>query len=154
MKSANLQIEVFKSIVNQERCIGYEDLGDRVALTRDGMTAFAIPKSQCFIDLSKMRQLSVLKDLFSVSENDKEVRLTRIEVNFGDDKGHLVKLKGDGFSVYCRKSWYNKYSTGQPVYCSVTPNGQITAIKFFDSIHKEVEAIVLPCRVNEEALEK
>lgn len=149
MKSANMQVEIFKSLVGQESRVGYEDLGDRIAFTCEGFTAFAVPKKQCYIDLEKMRKFSALGPLFALTDEDKELQTTKIEANFGDSWGMLMKLKGDGFNVWIRKSWFQKYYF---VGCSIRCAGNDKPVKLI--MRDEVCAVILPCRVNEEALEK
>lgn len=149
MKSANMQVEVFKALIGQDSKVGYYDLGDRVAFTCDAFTAFAVPKKQLYMDISKMRQFPALEPLFALTDEDKELRVTKIEANFGNSWGTLMKLKGDGFNAWIRKSWFQKYYfVGYSIRCA----GNNKPVKLV--MRDEVCAAILPCHVNEYALEK
>ena len=143
-----LQIELFKNVLNLERMTAYDLLDDgRIAFTKDGFSAFAIPQHQCFIDLTKIRKLEILKSIFLLTDEDKPVKLTKIEAN--TSHGQLVKLKSDTFDVWCKKAFFLKYYGDQDIYCS----GSCGAIKFLNNISGKVEAFILPFRVNDLELE-
>lgn len=146
MKSNALQTEVFKAILTNERRVKRADMGNFVAFTTDGYTAFVVPKSQVCIDLSKIPEFPAMKDFFSLSDEDVEVRLTKIEAR--DPKGNLLKLACDKFSVWVQKSLFNKFYDGQAIFCT----GPVGMVKFRSGVSDTIDAVILPVRFNEEQL--
>lgn len=149
MKIGNLQIETFKALVTGDKAVRYCVDGERVLLTMDGYSAFAVPEKSLCIDLKKMSPFEAIKPHFTLTENDVPVKITNVFMS--GNGGTLVRMKSDTFDLWIKKAFYEKYGKDSlAAYCA----GPREPVKFTGISSDVVDAIVLPVYVSEGWLDR
>ena len=70
-----IQTEIIKTLINNGR-LTYCEYNDEMWVTTDGFCAYNIPKSQFFVDMSKVEPNKSIESLRSQFENSKEANAT------------------------------------------------------------------------------
>ena len=144
MNIGNLQIEAMKTMLSGDRPVKCCVDGDRVLFTTDGYTGWSIPVKYVYLDLNKIPVYKQLKGLFSLSDKDVPVKVTKVLVKGPD--GLLVRLKSETFDVFVKKSFFDKYGKeATAAYCE----SPISPVKFVGLVNDVVESIILPVQVGE-----
>ncbi|GKI15117.1 hypothetical protein CE91St44_16020 [Oscillospiraceae bacterium] len=139
MKPADLQIDMFKHHIKCPGSVCYATEGEYIYFSIDGISAFALPANEVCIDLKKLREIESLKKHFMLTKKDREVQPTGIYVQCADCLNR--KLKCDTFSVYVKKTLFDRY-TYQKLYCE----SPVSPVKLVPKDNR-VTAVVLPVRV-------
>ena len=92
-----LQIMALRKILNHSDNVAYCESGDNVYFTLEGCAAFAIPREDVYIDLSKVRKNDKLATSFVVSACDKPLRVSKECEKHGSYT--LVRLEANNFDV-------------------------------------------------------
>lgn len=137
MNQAKLQIDLFKELVKTPERVRYTKLGEYICFTPDIYSGFSLPTNQVCIDLRKAQEIPSLKEHFEVTKKDREVSATNIYVQCASCIAR--KLKSDTFSVYVDKSLFDRYYSGQEIYCE----SPISPVKLV-SDNRRVEAVIMP----------
>lgn len=135
-----LQIMALREILNHSDSISYCESGDEVYFTFDGHTAFALPRKDVCIDLSKVRKSDKLANFFVVSERDQPLKVSRGSQRAGSYA--LVRLEADSFDVLLDKRLFNRHYKDQYLYAANPED----AVKLVSRGTWKTEAVIMPVK--------
>ena len=111
-----IQTEIIKTLINNGR-LTYCEYNDEMWVTTDGFCAYNIPKSQFFVDMSKVEPNKSIESLRSQFENSKEANATGemkilnrfnvVKFVMADGEEHWLQEK---FAKLCDSWWVNKHT--------------------------------------------
>lgn len=147
MDKAKLQVEAFKALVVHRALVSYECNGGDVYITFDGYSAFLVPAEDVCIDISKMRHMPSLKNLFARSEGYCEAQLTKRCAMFNANGGIIREYHAvDAVTkrVWVRESMMKRYDSEK--YTAYIRD-ELDVVKFVNQATGKVDHIILPVRV-------
>lgn len=147
MDKAKLQVEAFKELVTRRAFVAYECNDGDTYITFDGYSAFLVPTEDVCIDISKMRHMPSLKNLFELNEGYREARLTKRCAMFDANGGILREYRAVDDAakrVWVRESMMKRY--GSEKYTAYIRD-ELGAVKFVNQATGKVDHIILPVRV-------
>ena len=111
-----IQTEIIKTLINNGR-LTYCEYNDEMWVTTDGFCAYNIPKSQFFVDVSKIEPNKGVESLRSQFENSSVSKATGemkilnrfnvVKFVMADGEEHWLQEK---FAKLCDSWWVNKHT--------------------------------------------
>ena len=111
-----IQTEIIKTLINNGR-LAYCEYNDGMWVTTDGFCAYNIPKSQFFVDVSKIEPNKSVESLRSQFENSSVSKATGemkilnrfnvVKFVMADGEEHWLQEK---FAKLCDSWWVNKHT--------------------------------------------
>ena len=111
-----IQTEIIKALINNGR-LAYCEYNDGMWVTTDGFCAYNIPKSQFFVDVSKIEPNKSVESLRSQFENSNEANATGemkilnrfnvVKFVMADGEEHWLQEK---YAKLCDSWWVNKHT--------------------------------------------
>ena len=111
-----IQTEIIKTLINNGR-LAYCEYNDGMWVTTDGFCAYNIPKSQFFVDVSKVEPNKSIESLRSQFKNSNEAKSTGemkilerfnvVKFMTADGEEHWLQEK---YAKLCDSWWVNKHT--------------------------------------------
>lgn len=124
MNRKQIQIEVCKAFFNPNSRIAYTEINEHeIVVTTTGYDAYVFDKHEIIFDVSKIRKIESLKNVFADSDKDETVKPTG--EMFKDNGRLIVKLTGESFEIFADNKIFQKFSEYQ--FSAKSPTERILA---------------------------
>lgn len=145
MTNKELHRNVLDSLVRGDSVLYCTICPGEIGISFDRYRAFWLPEKYCYLDTTKLKANDNLRKYFSVTEEDKPLKLTKRLL--ADQMDSLRRLDGENFSVWISQNFLRGYEGYEYQLYGASPKD---VVKVVSIVTGKVVAALCPKLVSKE----